>query len=249
MPRPPSSESWRLLRMPLSSLGLLSIVVPLLAASGLVNGVESATGWALGNGLWVTSLALLLAYIVLAVIVSRAVLYYVLLSIGALPGIMGPLLGGLSILSRTLDERSTVLTVAGLLVGMATLGLSFKYRRGYLRAEIGRGRLRRSLNWTTGRWTNGPYDDPARQASMPLGRGCLSRALPWIGPAIGMSLADIVGRANAVVIVGILGIVFGYLGLEKSVVDNIALALELRGLEKRLGHPIYITERAEPELT
>ena len=64
-----------------------------------------------------------------------------------------------------------------------------------------------------------------------------------------MSLADIVGRVNAVVIVGILGIVFGYLGLEKSVVDNIALALELRGLEKRLGHPIYITERAEPELT
>jgi len=70
--------------------------------------------------------------------------------------------------------------------------------------------------------------------------GLLWRVAFWIGPAIGMSLADIVGRLTAFLVVGLGLVLIGYGVLVTLVVVAAASWLEPSRLEQDLRRKIHL---------
>jgi hypothetical protein len=199
-------------------------------------------GWKLGVGMWLASVALIPAYSILAAKVARARTAYALTSLGILPFVIGTADGALRFGFGLLGPPMGLIVAAGLVLGLGTLPAITRARRIRHSEALTRGHLRRALNKEAGTWT--PYydnDDPRDQAL--LNRpGCLMRLLPWIGPAIGMSLDELFGRAGANQLMAYLAISLGYGFLYFWIASTGAQMLGLRKIETELGRPIMLAE-------
>lgn len=241
----PRSIRRRIERAPLISLGMLTVFVPLLGFLVYAAAPEAGPpiiSWRLGVALWVFTLALVPIYFIIAGRIRSAILAYTLNWIALLPSGVAVLDGALRLSFAMLGPEPSIVIALGFLVGLATLPLAVRYRRTQQQAAMLEGHLSRSLDREHATW-DAQYDHDADFSKDWLNRpGCFIRLLPWIGPVIGMRLADIFGRptANLVMVAAFLsaGYVLTYFQLMRLAVD----LLEFRRLERELGRPILLAE-------
>ena len=245
--RPPRSNSWRLISGALLCLIEFTIFFPMAAATGTVNGIPSPFGWPLGLWLWAVSLVLVICYIAAARGIKRAVVFYVLEHMAAGLGMVELLVLGLSMLDHLVGRAAFLMIGGGVLVGWATMVAKVPARRAWFKAAMERGHLAKSLDVVQASWnTRYDFDQGAAELRAFENRGCLTRMLPWIGPAIGMSLADVVGRWSTMVLVALILLAMGYWLVGLGTVHAVARHLELRRLEGVLGRPILLAEDDNP---
>jgi hypothetical protein len=241
----PRSIRRRIQYAPLISLTALTVFVPLL---GLVNNAAAteagppSINWGLGGPLWVIGVFLVPIHWFWVGKVKRAITVYTLLTIALFPAALAILNGALSLSLVMLGADATMVIALGLLLGLGTLPLVVRTRRDQFKAAIKKGYLRRSLSADRATW-DGQYDHDEAMSTDWLKRpGCFIRLLPWVGPIIGMRLADVFGRstANVVMVAAFLfgGYTLVYFGLVKASVQ----LLEFRRMETELGRPIMLTE-------
>jgi len=241
----PSSIRRRIKIAPLLSLAGLTIFVPLL---GAINGAATpemrppAIIWRPGSDLWVLGVCLVPLYFLWATKLKRAVVVYSLITVSLFPAVLAILAGSLRLSVTFLGERASAVLAFGLLLGLCTLPLVVRYRRERHQAAITKGYLRRSLDKDRATWDAQFDHDEAMSTEWLKRPGCLIRLLPWVGPAIGMRLADLFGRSTASLIM-VAAFVFGGYGLMYfGLVQAIVQLLEFRRLEGEIGRPIMLAE-------
>ena len=241
----PRSIRRRIKIAPLLSLAGLTIFVPLLGAINSAATPEMrppAIIWRPGGDLWIAGVCLIPFCFFLAAKLKRAVLAYSLITLSLFPAVLAILAGALRLSTTFLGEPASVILAIGLLLGLCTLPLVVRYRRERHQAAIMKGHLRRSLDKDRATWDAQFDHDEAMSTEWLKRPGCLIRLLPWVGPAIGMRLADVFGRSTANLIM-VAAFVFGgyglvYFGLTQAIVQ----LLEFRRMELELGRPIMLAE-------
>jgi hypothetical protein len=231
------------LRGPLTGLAVTTVFVPILGdLPNLILGRRefSLLEWKFGLWMWVLSVLLLVVYFFVRNRVKRAITFYLLVSLAGLPGVAVFLFGGLRAFEVGLGQAAARWFVIGLLLGLATLPWSVRARRAWFRRALESGHLSESLDRHAARWDprhDNRYVEEDPNFSRP---GCLMRLLPWVGPAIGASLADVFGRATSLTLITILSVGIGYSMLYYKFRYAFTNTLELRRLERELGRPITL---------
>ncbi len=234
----------RIKRAVLASAGLLTILVPTMSLTGFVHDGGSIFDWRVGWAAWGIALLLIPILLLWAERITRALWAKLIVLLSIVPTAVASLHGGFLMAVRILGNSSTSMVAVGLLLGLATLPLTVRSRRKWHQMALKEGHLRSSLDRENAEWD--PKNDYAQMASKDWVRrpGFLLRLLPWIGPAIGMSLADIFGRSTANVIMALVFIFLGY-SLAYAVIGGALVQfLEFRQLERELGRPILLVEEA-----
>jgi len=241
----PRSIRRRIRIAPLLSAASLAIFVPLLGL--IVDAVATERGgarhsWGVGLGLLAFALVLVPVYSIWVVKTRRAMTAYALILLGLLPGPLGILDGSARLCVAVLGANATLVIALGLVLGLSTLPFVVRARRTQFQAGISAGYLRRSLDPKRATW-DAQYDKDDDMSKEWLTRpGCLIRLLPWVGPAIGMRIADVFGRSTAnLVMVGAFlsgGYALVYFWIARAAVEM----LEFRRMEKELGRPIMLAE-------
>ena len=240
----PRSIQGRLRRMPYFSAGLLTILGPPLGVMLRdLSGLEgSILKWEVGATLWALSILLIPIYAVFAVRVKRAAAAEAGLALAMLPCGLALLDGGIRLSVSVLGAGSSLLVGVALLGGLGTLPFVVRDRRQWFQQALRGGHLRRSLDRATGTWDS-QYDlDPVESSELLNRPGCLIRLLPWVGPAIGMSLDNIFGEVAAIRILVYLILLLGYAFTYLPGLGTLVRVLEFRRLEKELGRPILLAE-------
>jgi hypothetical protein len=115
-------------------------------------------------------------------------------------------------------------------------------QRASFRESVEEGYLRSALNKQNATWS-AEYDfAPSEQNPRISNPGCLLRLLPWIGPAIGLGMSDIIGIPTAELVMVLLFLVIGYGVLYIGVVGWISRALEFTRLEQELRRKITLID-------
>ncbi len=241
----PQSLRRRMKIAPVISAASLTVFVPFLGLAfhevAPLDG-PPVLGWKLGVGMWLASIALIPAYSIWATKVARARTAYALASLGILPFVIGTADGALRFGFGLLGPPMGLIVAAGLVLGLGTLPATIRTRRMRHSEALTRGHLRRALNKETSTWDpQYDNDDPLDRALMNR-PGCLMRLLPWIGPAIGMSLDELFGRAAANRLMAYIAISLGYGFVYFWIAATGAQFLELRKIETELGRPIMLAE-------
>ena len=159
-----------------------------------------------------------------------------------LPLYMIMLAWGISINALILPSTSTRWINLGLMVGLLFMPFVIMRKLKWIEESLEEGHLKKCLNKQTWTWDPAHDMDHIRKDPKKMRPGFFWRMLFWIGPAIGMSLADIFGRLNALLITSLLGVMLGYLVLISIISDSISLSLVLFGLEKERGQRIKIDQ-------
>lgn len=199
-------------------------------------------GWKLGVGMWLASLLLIPAYSSAAPKVERAKTAYALTMLGILPFVIGTADGALRFGFGLLGSPAAPIVAAGLVLGLGTLPATIRHRRMRHSEALTRGYLRSALNKEIGTWDPQYDNDDPRDDAMLNRPGCLMRLLPWIGPAIGISLDELFGRAGANQIMAYLAISLGYGFLYFWIAATGAQLLGFHKLETELGRPIKLAD-------
>ena len=241
----PKSLAGQLRRIPLYCAGLLTLYVPMLGV--ILREVSGGDGpildWTVGVLLWVLAILLVPFYAIFAVRVRSAATAYAGMALAVLPTGLAILDGGIRLAVQILGVGSTVVIGICLLGGLATLPSVVRSRRKWFQVALRSGHLKRSLDRTTGRW-DPQYDLDTLETSELLNRpGCLIRLLPWVGPAIGMSLDNIFGQAVAerIFVYVILGLGYGFTYV--PIGGALVQVHEFRRMEKELGRPILLDDQ------
>jgi hypothetical protein len=241
----PKSIRRRIRTAPLLGVTLLSAFVPILALTiHLAAPQEAPTilSWNFGVVLWLFTVLSIPVYLYAAGRVTRAMTAYLLVTLALYPSALALLEGALRVSFGILGARSTNVIGVGLLAGLATLPLAIRSRRRGYQDELRSGRLQNSLSKESGRW-NPQFDFADLETKRWLNRpGCLLRLLPWIGPAIGISLADMVGRSTADAIIAVGFLMVGYSMMYFGLLRAFVQFLEFRRMESELGNPIMLAE-------
>jgi hypothetical protein len=241
----PQSLRRRMTVGPVISAVSLTILVPFLGLAfhevAPLDG-PPILGWKLGVGMWLASVLLIPVYSSRAPKVERARTAYALTSLGILPFVIGVADGALRFGFGLLGPPMGLIVAAGLVLGLGTLPAIIKARRMRDSEALTRGYLRRALNKEVGTWDpQYDNDDPKDQALLD-NPGCLMRLVPWIGPATGMSLDELFGRAGANQLIAYLAISLGYGFLYFWIASTGARLLGFRKIETELGRPIMLAE-------
>jgi len=231
------------LRGPLTGLGITTIFVPMLAYLPYL--VRNQSGfslfeWKFGLWMWALSVVVLAAYFLIRNRIQRATTFYLLVALGNLPGVLVLLVGGLRSSEADLGASATRWLEIGLLLGLLTVPWAVRARRAWFQRALVSGHLSESLDKRTAQWDprqDNRYAEEDPRISRP---GCLMRLVPWVGPAIGASLADLFGQATALTITALLFVALGYNMLYFKLRYAITHTLELRRLEDDLGRPILL---------
>lgn len=170
----------------------------------------------------------------------RARTFYVILSANRVPALIALLAAGAEILGKQLAPLSVSLLGIGLMFGLICLPWSIIARRKWFRIAKENGHLQRSLERDAAEWDPTHDMDKTLQDERISRPGYLLRLLPWIGPAIGLALADVAGQATAVVVIGVLTLAFGSAGLYAQTVIAVAYSMDFGELNRHVGRPIYI---------
>ena len=241
----PRSIRRRIQLAPVISLAMLTVFVPILGLgihTAAPAGGPPIISWEVGVALWASVALLVPIYFFWIVRVRRAVVAYSAMTLAILPAAIALLDGSIRFSFALLGAGATTVISLGLLFGLGTLPLAVRTRRNQFAAAIKQGYLRRSLSQERATW-DAQYDHDEALSTEWLRRpGCLVRLLPWIGPAIGMRLADVLGRstANLIMVAGFIGIGYAltYFGLVKASVQ----LLEFRRMETELGRSIMLLD-------
>ena len=198
--------------------------------------------WEVGVAFWLLVATFVPVYSLWVVRVRRAMAAYAALTLAFLPAGIVILDGAIRFSIALAGIGATTVIAIGLLLGVVTLPLIIRTRQLQFGAAIKQGHLRRSLDRERALWDAQFDHDKSLSAGWLRRPGCLIRILPWIGPAIGMSLADVLGRstANLVMVVGFIGI--GYAFVYSGLVQVSVHLREFRRMEKELGRPIMLAE-------
>ena len=147
---------------------------------------------------------------------------------------------GLSVITLLLPPISMMWILVGLLLGCAIIPIATISRVKWINQSMTTGHLRKSYDKGRGIW-NASFDlDHILKDPETIRPGLLWRIVFWIGPAIGMSLADIYGKLNALLIVGLGMALIGYYLLVSIFTDAISRLLVLRSMERGLGKKIRL---------
>ncbi len=230
---------------PLLAVAMLTVFVPMLGlaihlATPLVS--PSILSWEFGLIMWLFSILIAPFYLYAASRVERAIAAYLLVALALYPAVLTLLAGALRLSIGILGAGTTLVIGLGLVLGFASLPLVVRSRQRSYQQALKHGHLKDSLNAETGRW-NPKFDFSDLDTKEWLNRpGCLLRILPWAGPAIGIYLADIVGRsaANAFIAIGFM-VVF-YAGTYFGLAQAFTQFLEFRRMERELGRPVLLAE-------
>lgn len=243
--KPPTDPYKRLLWS--SGLAFLSncIFVPLLSGLLSIRGESDSLGWGEGFLLWGVSLVVLAAYLAFGRKVQRPSVYYLLERLPAVPMGLVFLDGGLQLVESILGLQSMLIILAGILLGLATLPLRINSQRAQLRQALDDGYLRESLKRESFAWDPRYDNDRWAEDKQMANPGVLRRLLFWIGPAIGMALSDLIGRASTNVVAGACAIYAGYFLIGSGAELAIAHALELRAIESQIGGQLHIVMEGE----
>jgi len=193
------------------------------------------------------SLVLLGVYFVIRHRVKRAITFYLLVSFAGVPMAMVILVGGVQAFTAHLGEETARWLGAGLLIGLVTLPWVVRARRAWFRKALESGHLSESLDERTAQWDprqDNRYVEEDPRIARP---GCLMRILPWVGPAIGASLSDVLGRATAMTMVTVLFVLVAYAIFYYKLRYIITNSLEFRRLEQELGRPITLLSDSDFE--
>jgi len=246
----PRSIRRRIKTAPLINLAGLAILVPVI---GLFNNSIAAdlglpgTDWTFGGALWLIGLGLVPVYLLFVVRLGRAIVVYTMLTLAVFPVALAILAVALRFSMTVLGELASVIIAIGLLLGLGMLPLVVRERRQRYQSAIARGHLRRSLDKERATW-DPQFDHDEDMSKEWLKRpGCFIRLLPWVGPAIGMRLADVFGRNTANLIVVAAAVFVGYLLVYSGLVQAIVQLLEFGRMEAELGRPIMLAEEPAPE--
>jgi hypothetical protein len=201
-----------------------------------------AIHWRPGSDLWVLGVCLVPLYFLWAAKLKRAVVVYSLITVSLFPAALAILAGALRLSVTILGDGASVILAVGLLLGLGTLPLAVRHRRGQHQTAIMKGHLSRSLDEDRATW-DAQYDHDEALSTEWLKRpGCLIRLLPWVGPAIGVRLADVFGRRTTDLIIVACFLFIGYAFAFSGLVQAIVQLLEFRRLEGELGRPIMLAE-------
>jgi hypothetical protein len=240
----PRSLARRLRRMSWISAAMLTIFGLMLAVTIRdVSGREGPiTQWRVGTALWLVAVVEIPLLRALSRRVTRAITAYVALSAAILPSALALVDGSIRVAVQLFGAGSVLYLALSMLLGLATLPFLVRDRRRWFQKEMREGHLRRSLDRSTAVWDS-QYDLDQIESSSALSRpGCLLRLIPWVGPAIGMTLYNLLGEATAlrvlVSLLFLLGYGFTYLALGGGLVRF----LEFRRLETELARPILLAQ-------
>lgn len=197
-------------------------------------------GWKSGVSLVLLSLAFLISASIWLPRIYHASTFYLYSGLIRFPTFVLLLSFGLSTIASLLPPISTMWMLVGLLLGVAIIPMATARRIKWISQSMRTGHLQKSFDKSRGTW-NASFDmDHLLKDPKTMRPGFLWRLLFWIGPAIGMSLADIFGKLNALLIVGLGMTLIGYYLLVSIFTDMISRLLELRRMERELGKKIRL---------
>jgi hypothetical protein len=198
--------------------------------------------WEVGVVCWLLVATFVPVYSLWVVRVRRAMAAYAALTLALLPAGIAILDGAIRFSIALAGMGATLVIATGLLISLGTLPLIIRARQLQFGAAVKQGHLRHSLDGERALWDSQFDHDKSLSVDWLRRPGCLIRLLPWIGPAIGMSLADVLGRnpADLIMVVGFIGI--GYAFVFFGLVQLCVHLLEFRRMEKELGRPIMLAE-------
>jgi len=217
--------------------GLMFVVT-----SGLLAllGSPSPWWWFVGWFCLLLSIAAALTYVVWAPHVTRARTFYEVNVLVRLPLFALQLLGGARIVEFLLGPGAGWWIYGGFLSGLLFVPSAIARKRAWIRSSMRYGHLRKSLDEDEAEWDTRFDLDHILKDPRAMRPGFLWRLLFWIGPAIGMSLADVLGRLSAALVVGLAFMATGYGVLITLVTSALAHSLELRDIEKRISRQISL---------
>jgi hypothetical protein len=223
---------------------MLTVFVPMigLILRDVSDGEGSILDWTTGVSLWLLAILFVPLYAIFAGRVRRAATAYVAMVLPLLPTGLALVDGGLRLSLTILGPRSTIVLAIGMVLGLATVPLLVRARRQWFQHALRIGHLSRSLDKATGTWDPRHDLEPIESSEVLSRPGCLLRLLPWIGPAIGMSLDNIFGQTSAARIFVYLAILLGYTFVYLPIAGALVQFLEFRRLEDELGRPIVLVD-------
>lgn len=176
--------------------------------------------------------------------IQTPVAFYVVKAYIRLPIFALMLVAGISFIDILLSPGSTRWIGLGLISGLLFFPFAFKRKTRWVEDSLENGYLKRCLNEKSWTWDAAHDMDHIRRDPKKMRPGFIWRLLFWIGPAIGMSLADIFGELNGLLIASLIGIMTGYLTMISILIDTIPISLVILNLEEERGEKIQL-EREE----
>jgi hypothetical protein len=252
-----SRETWQLLIGPKSmsrrlkwnaivSAALATVFVPMLGSMLSAVGYDPPIrGWRSGVWLWAAALLMVPLYLLFAARVKRAMTAYLLAVAALVPSTLAILDGALRLSFGLLGQGSAIVIAASCFLGLGTVPFAVQGRRRWYQEALRRGHLKHSLDQVNATWDSGNDNLQAEDQDWVSRPGCLLRLLPWVGPAIGMSLDEVFGPAGSDRIIVYIALALGY-GLTYVLVAGAGLQfLEFRRMEAELGRPIMLVEQTQ----
>jgi len=166
--------------------------------------------------------------------------YYLIYGFVRIP-IFGILLGyGLSLNATLLPAASARWIILGLLGGLVFLPFAIKRRLEWTEESLKTGNLKKCLNAQKWTWDPAHDMDHIRKDPRKMRPGIFWRLVFWSGPVVGFALADIFGRLNALLIVGLLTTLIGYLAIISIGIISFSFYQTLTKIEKGKGQKLIL---------
>jgi hypothetical protein len=238
----PQSIRARIIRTSLISAVGLTIWTPFLGLGTLIHDGPPIVGWIEGVLLWIVAVIAIPVYYWSANRVKRAMTAYVIMMLSLIPLSLSFIDAGIRLSYRHLGTISASWILIGLIVGIAVTPLAVSSRRQWFRDAVDHGHLKPSLNPKSQTW-DPKHDFVQTELRLASQRpGCLLRLLPWIGPAIGMTFADVFGRSTANTVLIFCLVAPGYAIFQMSLVATLMFYFEFNRLERELGGQILLVD-------
>lgn len=147
---------------------------------------------------------------------------------------------GISVLNFLLPVGSARWIHLGLICGLLFLPFVIRRKKEWIEKSLDRGHLNNCLKEKAWTWDAAHDMDHIRKDPKKMRPGFIWRVLFWIGPAIGMSLGNIFGELNALMIASLTSMMAGYLTLISIFTDTISLSFAIFRLEEERGEKIML---------
>lgn len=147
---------------------------------------------------------------------------------------------GISLAKILLPAGSACWIILGLIGGLFVLPLMIKRKMIWVEKSLISGHIKKCFNEKDWTWDASHDMDHIRKDPKKMRPGFIWRMLFWIGPAIGMSLANVFGELNALLIVSLLAIMTGYSAILSIFTHSLTISLVIFRLEKERGEMIQL---------
>jgi hypothetical protein len=237
--RLPATTRGRLMRSVLLSLLLLTIVLAVTWGAFGSPGASMLAEWPLATAALLFSAVALVVVVVKGGFVRSASTFYLLEEGLQLPATVGLLAIGVGILMEWSPAVSVAALGAGFIIGLAGLSRRIRDRRASIRSFYLPGIQPVSAKDDVVMWDISQDETFIRKGMDSSGGNPISRALFWLGPAVGMAISGLLGRPATAVFVGLGLAGVGYFLLVLKIDVAVSYCAEIRSLSRRTGKVVY----------